>query len=373
MKKKKLLVVSNLYPLPWDNTWGMFNKQQVKFLSEYFDVTVLCPVPFSQAITHKLFSAKKMYVDDILVYYFPFYYIPKMFKSFQHKSLYFCLNVFCKRYVSDSDILLSTWLYPNGIATVKFAKDIGAKHFIKIHGSDVNVQLDDSSIRDLVKLKIKESSGILSVSENLVVELQNKISENVNHMVIYNGVNKSVFNTNDSKKTTHFLYIGTLKKSKGVWDLLLAYHSYKSDGGIIPLLLIGKGILEKEIDEYIDSNALSDCVTLIKGVAHSEIVKYIKDCKALCLPSYNEGVPNVVLESLSCGKPVLVSKVGGIPEIVNEKNSVFVNVGDIQSISTGLLCLQHKTWDVELIASSSTCISWEENALMTKKYLLGVE
>ena len=368
--KKKLLIVTDLYPLPWDNTWGMFNKQQVKYLCKYFDVTVLCPVPFVDAIRNKLFRGKYFLIDEAVICYFPFYYIPKYFRDRKHSFLYLCIKYFCRKYIKNVDIILSTWLYPNGIATIDLAKEIGARHFIKIHGSDVNIQLNDNGIKRIVSKKIHGTQGVISVSNNLISELQTKISRTIPNCVIYNGINEKIFNTIDAEKKEFYIYIGTLKKTKGIWDLLLAFHNYIQAGGKLPLLIIGKGALDLDIKRYIKEHKLLNSITILNGVKHADIASYIKKCKALCLPSYNEGVPNVVLESLACGKPVLVSKVGGIPEIVNEECAVSVNAGDILSISAGLCEIEARSWNTKFISHNSPHTSWESNALLVKKYLL---
>lgn len=369
--KKKLLIVTDLYPLPWDSTWGIFNKQQAKHLCKYFEVTVLCPVPFIDAIRNKMFRGQYSLIDGVKIYYFPFYYIPRYFRDKKHLFLYLCIKYFCRQHIKCVDIILSTWLYPNGIATIDLAKEIGARHFIKIHGSDVNIQLNDNGIKCIVNKKIHETQGVISVSENLISVLQTKICRTISNRVIYNGINEKIFNTINADKTEFFLYIGTLKKTKGIWDLLLAFHDYIKAGGKLPLLIIGKGALDMEIKKYIREHKLLKSITLLNGIKHADIANYIKKCKALCLPSYNEGVPNVVLEALACGKPVLVSKVGGIPEIVNEECAVSVNAGDIPSICAALFQIEARIWNAESISHNSPHISWESNVLLIKKYLLG--
>src|SRR5262249_19072281 len=62
--------------------------------------------------------------------------------------------------------------------------------------------------------------------------------------------------------------------------------------------------------------------------------------RLLCLPSHKEGTPNCVMEALACGLPVVATRVGGIPDIVeHDKTGLLIDKGDIEGLATSLLTL----------------------------------
>jgi glycosyltransferase involved in cell wall biosynthesis len=84
----------------------------------------------------------------------------------------------------------------------------------------------------------------------------------------------------------------------------------------------------------------------------------------LCLPSINEGLSNVIIEAISCGLPVIASKVGGIPEIVTDKKlGVLVTPRSAESLAQGIKFALQEKWDRNAISSYDKIFSWQENAL----------
>jgi glycosyltransferase involved in cell wall biosynthesis len=79
----------------------------------------------------------------------------------------------------------------------------------------------------------------------------------------------------------------------------------------------------------------------------------------LCLPSLSEGCPNVVLEALLCGRPVVASNVGGLPEMVDESCAVLVPPGDRDALARGLGEALTRKWDEAAIASRRIR-TWED-------------
>jgi glycosyltransferase involved in cell wall biosynthesis len=69
-----------------------------------------------------------------------------------------------------------------------------------------------------------------------------------------------------------------------------------------------------------------------------------------CLPSYSEGCPNVVIEALACGRPVVATKVGGIPELVGSACGLLVPPRDSRSLSCALAEALARRWDAQSIA-----------------------
>ena len=57
---------------------------------------------------------------------------------------------------------------------------------------------------------------------------------------------------------------------------------------------------------------------------HEDLPKYLNSFKLLVIPSYTEGLPNIMLEAMACGTPVLATEVGAIPDIINDEETGFI-------------------------------------------------
>src|SRR5262249_37737789 len=80
----------------------------------------------------------------------------------------------------------------------------------------------------------------------------------------------------------------------------------------------------------------------------------------LCLPSYMEGCPNVVLEALASGRGVVATRVGGIPEIVTDgKTGLLVPPGDPESLADGLAAAIARSWDADAQRASVQYLTWD--------------
>jgi glycosyltransferase involved in cell wall biosynthesis len=114
-----------------------------------------------------------------------------------------------------------------------------------------------------------------------------------------------------------FLFIGTLRSIKGVLGLLQAFRALPEEQRRrARLVMIGEGDLETELRDRIERFGMAGQVSLLPPVPHAEVPRWMGACDCLVLPSTMEGYPNVLVEALAAERPVIASRVGGIPEIV---------------------------------------------------------
>jgi glycosyltransferase involved in cell wall biosynthesis len=81
-----------------------------------------------------------------------------------------------------------------------------------------------------------------------------------------------------------------------------------------------------------------------------------------CLPSIREGCPNVILEALSCGRPVVATTVGGIPELIEPHNGVLVPPSEPAALADALDQALGREWDSAEIRRHASRFSWETSA-----------
>lgn len=139
-------------------------------------------------------------------------------------------------------------------------------------------------------------------------------------------------------------YIGRLSEEKGVH--LLAEAVAKISDPRLELLIIGDGQLHDSLESFIRTNGLEQRIHLLGWIPHERLGEQLNRLRLLVLPSYTEGLPNIVLEAMACGTPVLANRVGSIPDVITdgmtgyimEDNSVQSICGNIQRalLDTGL-------------------------------------
>ncbi len=119
----------------------------------------------------------------------------------------------------------------------------------------------------------------------------------------------------------YFLYFGRLSFEKGVLTLIKAYDAGHFDN---PLYLVGTGPLRDELEAYVREHNLQDRV-LFKGFqSGDELKNTVARAKCVILPSeWHENCPYSIMEAQASGKPVIVSNIGGLPELVQDGVSGF--------------------------------------------------
>lgn len=154
--------------------------------------------------------------------------------------------------------------------------------------------------------------------------------------VVYNGVDTTVFKPKKARasKKMRVLYIGRLVVEKGLIELCNVAKGMKSD---VAVTFVGKGPLRHAIKQKYPF------VKLVGSKPHDELPDIINRHDVLVLPSYSEGMPNVVLEAMACGKPVVATDVGGVREMMaNGREGLIIKPKSEQDIRSALKTLKDK-------------------------------
>lgn len=131
-------------------------------------------------------------------------------------------------------------------------------------------------------------------------------------------------------------YIGRLSEEKGIFNFLKSIVLLKAYP--IQFIIIGDGPLREEMILYLKKNNLESIVSYKGLVPHTKIKDCLNDLKLLVLPSYTEGIPNIILEAMACGTPVLATPVGCIPDIIKDEITGFIiQKNDPEKISKNIL------------------------------------
>ena len=127
---------------------------------------------------------------------------------------------------------------------------------------------------------------------------------------------------NDNEDKNYLLYFGRISEEKGIITLLKAMEKLQSN---TPLYILGTGALEEQVKEYIKAHNLEEKVKMFGFKSGDELKKFVAQAKCIILPSeWYENGPYAIMEAMSQGKPVIVSRFGGLPEIVEDQKTGFI-------------------------------------------------
>jgi glycosyltransferase involved in cell wall biosynthesis len=119
-------------------------------------------------------------------------------------------------------------------------------------------------------------------------------------------------------------FIGRLSEEKGIWEFVQAIPEIATKKKDVKFLIVGAGPLAPRINEYLEKNGLTGIVDMKGWVPHEQLPAYLNKLKLVVIPSYTEGLPNVMLEAMACGAPALATPVGAIPDIIRDGDNGFI-------------------------------------------------
>jgi len=175
------------------------------------------------------------------------------------------------------------------------------------------------------------------------------------------GVNLEEFKPEPLPESTAFLFIGRLIKDKGVIEYLEACKRIKAEFPNVRCMLVGpydsnpSALKPQALQPYIDKNIIE------YFGEQSDVRPYIKQCSTFVLPSYHEGTPKTVLESMAIGRSVITSNAPGCRETVTDNyNGYLVEARDIEGLVKKMRLLIEDPTISKLMAERSVKIAREK-------------
>ena len=366
----KVLVLTNLFPSPWDPLRSPFNRQQFERLGKHHDVDVITAVDFRERFGRK---RAPFSVNNVNAEQFVFFYPPLLGRSLHAACwLVSLLSQKLRRLRrAHYDCLLLSWGYPDAAAASWLARHLGIPYVVKVHGSDLNVKAEQALIRPQIRHALRGAQGVVAVSQALADKAVAMGVDPARVHVLYNGVEPNLFTPgplSDARTKLALpqderilLYVGNLKDTKGCLDLLEAFPRVLATHPDANLLFVGSGPAREALLQRAAALGCAARVRLVGAVEHFALGDWFRAADLLCLPSHNEGVPNVVLEAMACGTPVVATRVGGIPEVLPEHAGILVDAHDRIGLEGALVDALGKPWDSGRIAAHASRFRWDEN------------
>lgn len=169
--------------------------------------------------------------------------------------------------------------------------------------------------------------------------------------VIHHGVDLSRFvpashSSGPAQRPTRLVAVGRLVEKKGLDDLLQALALLDADGIPLTCHVYGDGPLRQRLTELRNALGLAENVHFLGSCSSDEVAAALTAADVFVLTPRvladgdRDGIPNVLVEAMACGLPVVTTSVGGIPELVRDGvNGMTVPPGDTAAVAAALRLL----------------------------------
>ena len=266
------------------------------------------------------------------------------------------------------EIVLSYIIYPNGYAAVRIAEALGVPSVLTAIGSDLN-RIPDALCKRLTRSALRQADEVVTVSRDLCRTARGLGAHPERSRALLNGCDTALFRPADRSEARRalsldpdaaiVLYVGRFDLRKGLFELVEALAQLTPARPNLRAYLIGDGPDRPAILEAIARHNLAGHLDLVPAQSSAAIARWMAAADLVTLPSYMEGCPNVVVEALSAGRPVVATNVGGIPELMDETCGALVPPRDAAALAAALTHTLNRAWDAAAI-SANRSRGWQD-------------
>jgi glycosyltransferase involved in cell wall biosynthesis len=314
--KNILLIIGNLYDDPIPQI--VLNKK-ISILKKIFNVRIIAG-GYLDEYTENRFNRKNKSIFFII-----YESVKRQFRTF--------------KYINQSEFDFALILLPFLIIPIVYIKLIKSKPVYLYMGGRASI-----SIRGEIKsgnyfklplywlIKIIEYTSF-KLSDFILVDSHSSINflgltKFIKKIKIYsNYIDLDLFKVKRNIKNRKPIlgYVGRIDNEKGIWEFIQTAELIRHSKYSVKFLIVGDGNESVKLKKYLKLNKeLSEITEFIEWVNNNKMPDVLNELLLLILPSYSEGTPNIVLEAMSCGTPVLVTPVGGVPKIIKDDENGYI-------------------------------------------------
>jgi glycosyltransferase involved in cell wall biosynthesis len=332
----KVLTFSSLYPNAARPAHGIFVETRLRQLvmSGQVESTVVAPVPWFP-FTHRAFGAYAVQArapraetrNGIEVLHPRFPVLPKIGMTLAPFLLYRAVRPLVERLRRERgfDLIDAHYFYPDGVAAAMLARLLGVPAVITARGSDVNLIGQHHLPRRMIRWAARQAAAVIAVSQALKDRLTALGIEGARIHVLRNGVDLEQFHPLGREELRAqlgllgptLLSVGNLFAFKGHGLVIEALS-------LLPqceLVIAGDGPDRAAFEALARQRGVAGRVRFVGSLSQQDLRRYYCAADALVLASSREGWPNVLLEAMACGTPVVATRVGGVPEIITHPDA----------------------------------------------------
>ncbi len=374
----RVLTYTSLFPNGADPEHGVFIYQRMAHFARRpgNTVNVVAPVPWAPPVITR--SERRLFrsipheeqIGDLTVLHPRYPLLPGVSMPVHGLLMFLGSQRVVRRLHSRVrfDVVDAHYVYPDGLAAALAARMLRLPFVVSARGTDMNLFPRFRLIRPQISWTLRQAAGGIGVCtplRNAMIEcglLDNHAT------VIGNGIDLDRFepiarpvarkHLGIPLDARVLLAVGTLIPRKGMHLLIEAFARVRRTRPETLLYIVGEGAQRPELEGLIAAHQATGSVFLPGKVPNTELRWWYSAADVSCLVSSREGWPNVLLESLACGTPVVATSVWGVPEVICSPALGVLVERDVSSIAAGLEKALTTTWDRDALIGRARSRTW---------------
>lgn len=374
----RVLVLSSTFPSANEPTRGIFIRERIRRLAAHCDLVVLAPVPwfpFNRWIRGKRATIPFFETQEGLRVYHPRFFSFPRYAKFLDGALCFLSLVWFTARLRRSfpfDLLDAHFEFPDGVAGTLLGKLFRRPVIVTLRGK--LVRLSGYRLhRPQLRWMLRHANRVTAVSHSLRYIAEGLGLRPDRLRVIRNGVDTNKFSPMDRTEARRIcglpqdrrivLTVAALYRHKGQHRMIAVLPDLLQRYPDLLYVMIGGGrpgeSYVRELEALVARLGLGDHVLFVSPRLHAELRPWFCAADLFVLLTQSEGWPNVILESLACGVPVVATQVGGVPEIVRDgRDGLLVPYGDGDAVRGAVLRGLDTQWDREELVRYARSLDW---------------
>ena len=345
-RKKNILVVTSTFPR-WkgDPVTARFVYDLAEALTRYYNVHILCPHTFG-AKDHEV-------IDKMEVFRFRYFYpskfeqisagegmtanlregiLPKLqilpFLILETVKIIWLIK---KR---DIDLVNTHWMIPQGFLYALIRRLCKVPHLMTVHAAGIFALMRFPLGKITGKFIVKRTDDIIAVSSYIKKCINDLVEHDTHAHTLPMGIDTKKFAINKDRISLRnkygikskyvLLFVGKLVPKKGLKYLIKAMEHLTKKIDDVELIVIGGGPLREALASQATKIGVGKYIKFIGWLDNDKLPEFYRLSDVVIVPSIvdekgeTEGMPVVIQEALSSGKPVIASRVSGIPDVIRD-------------------------------------------------------
>lgn len=374
-RRLRVLVFTTVFPSTAQPLHGRFVLERVRRLAALADLRVVAPVPWHLVARREVSQAV---TSNLPVTHPRFWYVPKFLKALDGCFLFASAvrEVERLRQSFDFDLIDAHFAFPDGFAAILLGYWFGRPVCITLRGTIIPLSVHPLR-RRLCDWAIRRAERVIAVAENLADRARQGGVPEHRIETIPNGVDTGLFQLIDRTVARRRLglpesgrivvSVGHLSPRKGFHRVIRSLPRVIESCPDVHLAIVGgKGAEEDnsiELRALVQRLELTERVLFVGPETPDRVALWLGAADAFVLASDFEGCPNVVLEAMACGRPVVATKVGHIARMVPTFAGILLDdPEDDMMLAGGLLAALMQEWNAPRIRDHVVAQPWDDVA-----------
>jgi len=378
----RILTFTSLFPNRMNPDFGIFIFNRTSHLAkrEGNVVEVVAPVPYFPNFLK--WTARGSVVSippteqigNLQVHHPRYLLVPKVSMPLHGLLMYAGCMSYVKRLHQKCrfDCIDAHYVFPDGLAAVLIGSSLGIPVVVSARGTDIHTFQGFTTVRPQICWALRHAAGVIAVSDSLARMVRDLEPGLKDAQTIGNGVDGHRFFPEDQQTAREKLgldlqdkiivSVAALKYVKGPDLLVRAAALLKESFAGGKVLFVGVGPELESLQQLAEQLDCADICQFVGPVPNDQLRTYFSAANVSCLASRREGWPNVILESLACGTPVVATAVGAVPQLLADRELGAIVDPTPEAIHAGLSRALQQEWNPETLSAFAQGHTWENVA-----------